>query len=237
MEMLEYHKGFGPLYRCKEGSLLRSLSSMLCPKGAGMGPSDAARAILLALQRIRNNDLLRGAPTLSARLRARTKVFQIFAEEIPLGECPLLLTFRVRRNYSARARTSDYFLDFSYLPKFRTATARMLAAWCPSFSAGQESSDALLSEIRTQELSDGPGVSNTLVNKSKARHWCNRNSAPCVAVCLASSQDSKPLGATYRLTDWPDPLPPKPDNETAFQNALRELRRPVSRKAQRRNLE
>lgn len=225
--MLSYHKGHGPYLRRVEGSLLRSVSSMLHSERAGMGPADDLRGILVALERIRDLDLLRPQPTLHACLRSRATILEIFSQSISVGTCPLLLSIRVRRNYSKGARSPDYFLDFSYVPKFRNTTVRMLAARCPSYSALASSADALLGEVRSQELSDGPSLGNSLVHKSQARHWCRRNNSPCLVVCGSLSRGKSPDRATYSLEDWPDPVPDRPDVETAFQNAMRDLRSPV----------
>lgn len=206
MAVLFHHNGYGPLLRRSEGSLLRSLSSMLDPGGTRVGPEDDIGAIQRVLERVYRAELLRPQPTLRAALRSRSEVLKICSQEISKSTCPLLLSSRIRRTYSKRTRTYNYFCDYSYLPQFRTYTVRMLASRCPHYSAGDESPDALLSEIRTRHLAQGDPDADYLVDQSRAGNWCTRNQTPCIAVCI-SGCPSEPLRPSYSLTDGFDEIP------------------------------
>lgn len=182
---------------------------------AGMGSAARARAELEFLLLLRDLDLFRPKPTARALLRSRADVFKAASLATPEGECPLFLSFRVRRKYQKGTRSSDYVFERAFVPSLRFVSKRLLGSWCPAYRPVNESEDAIRSGVHTKQLRTRR---DSLAVFPSPRDWCARNRAPCLSCRKAS------LRAAYAdpdgLASWRGVVSDQSDIEAAVEANL-----------------
>lgn len=191
---------------------MRWLPAVPFAAGAGVGSPARARAINEFVRLVSDLDLRRPAPTFRSLQRTLSEIFKAASLATPLGECPLFLSLRVRREYSKGTRSHHYIFEHEFIPPLRYLSRRLLAARCPAYRPADTREDALRGGVHPALIREN---SNSLDVQPQATDWCARNKAPC-AECRARSRDAA-LADPDGLAAWRGAVPDQSSAQGAFQ--------------------